>query len=130
MDRAVSSFSLAPPEAPPRGHAADFFRPGSTLFYAQRGAYGIRGRGNGGMVQVEDLDAGRVRFASAGYIVRTAQGVGFTGALNGACARDGATITFCALAQRPADSGEEWIVPARGRLRVRYEVRLTEAAAC
>ena len=90
-----------PPEAAAHAHAADFFCPGSTLFCAQRGAYGIRGRGNGGMVQVEDLDAGRVRFASAGYVVRTAQGVGFTGVLNGACARDGATITFRALAQRP-----------------------------
>ncbi|MBI1952791.1 MAG: hypothetical protein HYS41_01540 [Candidatus Omnitrophica bacterium] len=82
-------------------HASDFFCPASTLFCLQRGRGTARGRLNGGMVQVEDEEANRVLFSSAGYFIRLGRSAGFTGVMDGRTQRQGDRMTFRACAQRP-----------------------------
>lgn len=102
--RAFRAAQITPP--PPReplrhSHSSDFFCPASTLFCFQRGESCIRGRWNGGMVQVEESQTGERLFSSAGYMIRSKWGTGFTGVLDGQCVRQNGRMTFRAAAQRP-----------------------------
>lgn len=78
----------------------DFFCPESTLFSLGRGACRIRGRLNGGMLQVEDTEAGGVVFSSSGYTIALGHVQAFTGVLAGTWSREGDTMRFRAYAQR------------------------------
>lgn len=75
-----------------------FYCEQSTLFSYPVGQGHMRGRLNGGMVQIECGD--RQVFASAGYMVQGAKTLAFTGVLDGCAQRDAAGMTFHAEAQK------------------------------
>ncbi len=99
--RGAQATSILSGNPAPHRHSSDFFCPASTLFCFQRGPYWLRGRWNGGMVQVENTETGKRLFSSAGYSILLGRGVGFTGVLNGECVQEGNRMTFRAYAQRP-----------------------------
>jgi hypothetical protein len=86
--------------SPQRIREGDFFCNETTMFSLIRGSARIRGRLNGGMIEIESEDTGRILLASAGYMVESTAAKGFTGVLDGTWTYKGHTLSFETWVQR------------------------------